>query len=356
MRHGLSTNKSAPPPPTGAIPLRVQLASHVRASPTSWTHPDSNRQWPASVGLYAQQPTNQLALPESALYKRDLKSTPQFTSIMAPHSAPIHASRRPFAAGNGYLAPANKAHRLDSLLLHIWSAEVLLTGLTSSVLIFLGSPRWVRFKFLVIKTPLRWDLPVATGCYLHTSGTMGAAVKSAVKGRKSSSSRELGQEPRWEASAEVPVRQNITRCIYNSNVQTPYFIFIFFSLQWSVLAGWSDSRSGRDWNVCERLEVESFWKATGFFIIININLFFFSTNRPTCSLWKDRESLLGGFGIRCSVIWFFSVTSVIMLLTGARGWHRLDVRFTQGKKKIMLLLCSVSLSLYCAFFPLPHCM
>lgn len=226
MRHGLSTNKSAPPPPTGAIPLRVQLASHVRASPTSWTHPDSNRQWPASVGLYAQQLTNQLALPESALYKRDLKSTPQFTSIMAPHSAPIHASRRPFTAGNGYLAPANKAHRLDSLLLHIWSAEVLLTGLTSSVLIFLGSPRWVRFKFLVIKTPLRWDLPVATGCYLHTSGTMGAAVKSAVKGRKSSSSRELGQEPRWEASAEVPVRQNIT-VAFTTQMSRPLILFYF---------------------------------------------------------------------------------------------------------------------------------
>lgn len=193
---------------------------------------------------------------------------------MASHSGSIHTSRRPFTAGNGYLVPANEAHRLDSLLLlHIRSAEMLLTGLTSSVLIFLGSPHWVRFKFLVIKTPLRWDLPVATGCYLHTSGTMGAAVKSAVNGRKSSSSCELGQEPHWEASAEFPVRQNTTCFIWNWNVQPPFFS------QWSALAsghfGWDSNVCNYKWNlelkVFGRRRNFSYWKSTSssFFAVLS---------------------------------------------------------------------------------------
>ncbi len=71
---------------------------------------------------------------------------------------------------------ANKAHQLDSLL-HIRSVEVPLSGLGRSVLIFPDTSN----RPSVISAPghktLCGDLLTTAGCYPHTSGTIGAAIK-----------------------------------------------------------------------------------------------------------------------------------------------------------------------------------
>lgn len=132
------------------------------------------------------------------------RPTSQFTSIMA---RPIHATRRLSAAFHTrkwifsprWQGPPARPARSARRLSHRARFGACCISLPTR-------PRRAWFKFLVIKRSAG-DLLTTAGCYLHTSGTMGAGNKNAVKCRKLLSSCDgsfgmdgAGRLGKWNSS------------------------------------------------------------------------------------------------------------------------------------------------------------